>query len=208
MLLQEQDFARYPEILKVALGGPVVEIITSYLGAIPRLDNIDLWVTEPNVDAGGPFGSQLYHLDKPEQHYVSLFVNVFEVTEKNGPLTFLPAQITDQVRRETSYEKIYYHGNGRLSDDELMRHIKPENFVRLTGPSGAGGIVDTSECFHCGSRCAAGRRVVFVMRFMPAHKGTPHASSGLRKFLASPNRVTDLLLGEFGGKDRIGSGLT
>ena len=196
-LLNKADFDTHPEILKIALSRPIVEIMCGYFGTVPRLDRVDLWVTSPNVDGANGFGSQLYHLDKPGQHYTSLFLNVFNVEEENGPLVFLPADKTAMVRRATRYERLYYLGNGRLPDQDLFAHVEPSELIHLNGPSGTGALVDTSECFHCGSRCTAGTRVLFVLSFMPAHKGGtpgfknfPHSSSGTdsltRLFLKAP----------------------
>jgi len=178
-LLQEEDFRNHPEIIEVALSRPILEIACDYFGTVPRLDAIDLWVTPPKTGEGEPFGSQLYHLDKPEQHYVSFFINVFDVEDEHGPFTYLPADKTAIVRRATDYEKLYYLGNGRLPDSALFRHISPDDLIRLTGPTGAGGIVDTSECLHFGSRNRSKTRVVFVLSFILAHKG---GTSNFRKF--------------------------
>jgi len=193
-LLHENDFVDYPEILEIALSRPIMEIMCGYFGTIPRLDDIDLWVTEPNSKDGGDFGSQLFHLDKPDRHYVSLFLNVHDICKENGPLTFLPANATDQVRRKTAYEKCYYLGNGRLSDDLLFQHTDPGKLVQLTGPAGAGGIVDTSECLHCGSRCLTGKRVVFVFRFTLAHKAAIRHATHIAKFYAGSNKYARLFL--------------
>ena len=120
--------------------------MSDYFGAVPRLDYIDLWITQPNLESNQGFSSQLYHLDKPEQTYVTVFLNVFEVWPENGPLTYLPGEITAGVRRATGYERLYYVGNGRLSDDVLHTLVDESELICLTGPAGAGGIVDTSAC--------------------------------------------------------------
>ncbi len=193
-LLEKSDFAAHPEILEIALSRPIVEIMCGYFGTVPRLDCIDLWVTPPDDQGGEAFGSQLFHLDKPEQQYVSLFLNVFDVQTENGPFTYLPGDRTAAVRRATHYEKLYYLGNGRLPDEKLFKFVAPDDIVPLTGPTGAGGIVDTSACLHLGSRNRSRARVVFVMSFMPAHKG---GTPGFRNFdipRRKRDNLTELLL--------------
>lgn len=179
LLLQPEDFAAWPEMLQITLGREVVEIVADYLGAIPRLDNIDLWVTRPNVRPEGPYGSQLFHLDKPDRHYLSIFLNVFDVGAENGPLTFLPAPETATICSQTDYARHYYLDDGRLPDDVVFGAVPQHSVVEFIGPAGSGGMVDTSECLHFGSRCRAGQRVLFVMTFMPAHKP---GTSGSAKF--------------------------
>ena len=188
-LLRDEDFATYAGLLDVATSRPIAEIMADYFGTVPRLDNIDLWVSRPNQSM---VGSQQLHLDKPDRHYVSIFVNVFDVTEKNGPLTFLPADHSTRVRQRTAYEKLYYHGDGRLDDTALLEVSGEENLVRVIGSTGAGAIMDTSECLHFGSRCEAGRRVMFIMTYMLAHKP---GQMRFRHLTAGADRLRSLLLG-------------
>ena len=176
LLLNSGDFDRWPEILEIALGRDLIEIVCDYLGAVPQLDNIDLWVSRPNVRPEGPYGSQLFHLDKPDRHYLSIFLNVFDVGEENGPFSFFPAPETSEICDQTAYVRHYYLGDGRLDDQVVFSASKKENMIGFVGSQGGGGMVDTSKCLHFGSRCEAGQRVLFVISFLPAHK--PGSSGG------------------------------
>jgi hypothetical protein len=176
LLLNAGDFDRWPEILEIALGRDLIEIVSDYLGAVPQLDNIDLWVSRPNVRPEGPYGSQLFHLDKPDRHYLSVFLNVFDVGEENGPFSFFPAPETSDICDQTAYVRHYYLGDGRLDDQAVFSASDKEKMARFVGPQGGGGMVDTSKCLHFGSRCEAGQRVLFVITFLPAHK--PGSSGG------------------------------
>jgi len=167
MVLQDRDVPRYPRLVEAALAPPLVEIATDYLGTVPRLQNVNIWLSTPLDRA---YGSQLFHLDKPDVRLLSLFVNLGEVGPEQGPLTFLPADTSAVVRRATRYERRYYLGDGRLADDELFRHCRREDLVALTGAAGSGGFVDTSNCLHIGSRVEVGERAVLVVRYAPAHK--------------------------------------
>ena len=167
VLLNDEEVAAYPELVEAALCGPLMEIITDYFGAVPRLQNINLWLTTPDDTV---VGSGLFHLDKPDVHFVSVFINVFPVAPENGPLTALPADLSRQVCRKTHYQSLYYNGSGRLPDVKMLPHCCEEDMVSLTGPAGAGGICDTSICLHFGSRCHVGERVTLVFRYAPAHK--------------------------------------
>ncbi len=188
LLLKSGDFDRWPEILEIALGRDLIEIVSDYLGAIPQLDNIDLWVSRPNVRPEGPYGSQQFHLDKPDRHYLSVFLNVFDVGEENGPFSFFPAEETSEICDRTSYFRHYYSDDGRLDDQTVFSAVEREKMAQFVGPQGAGGMVDTSKCLHFGSRCQAGQRVLFVITFLPAHKP---GSSGGEKLAHAAEKFSD-----------------
>lgn len=155
------------EIVDVATSPDVAQIMCGYFGSIPRFDNADIWISRPNA---GNVGSQLFHLDKPDRRYTSIFLNILPVDDSNGPFSMLPKPESDTVRQATEYERIYYHEDGRLPDTKLSELGMADSLVKLTGDSGAGGIVDTSECLHAGSRCESGIRVVMILSYMHAHK--------------------------------------
>jgi hypothetical protein len=167
LLLADEEVSDYPELVEAALCDPLVEMLTDYFGSVPRLQNINLWIATPDE---ANIGSNLFHLDKPDVHFVTVFINVFPVALENGPVTALPADLSHQACLETHYESLYYNGDGRLPDVNILSHCGEENLFRLVGPAGAGAICDTSTCLHYGSRCRSGERVSVVFRYAPAHK--------------------------------------
>ncbi len=167
LLLTDEEVGAYPELVEAALSDSMMEIITDYFGAVPRLQNINLWIATPDE---ANIGSNLFHLDKPDVHFVTVFINVFPVALENGPVTALPADLSHQACLETHYESLYYNGDGRLPDVNMLSHCSEKNLFALIGPEGAGAICDTSTCLHYGSRCRSGERVSVVFRYAPAHK--------------------------------------
>lgn len=168
-LLTAEDFRDYPALMETVLSAPVLDSAIGYFGAVPRLMYLDLWVTRPNLREK-LFSSQLYHLDQPESRILSLFVNVFDVAEENGPFTFMPADVSRRVCRATNYTWIETFGDGRLSDAQVFDHAARADEIALAGGAGNAGFVDTSMCLHAGSRCRTGERVMLVIRFMPAYR--------------------------------------
>jgi hypothetical protein len=166
-LEKPDDFRDYPALMEFALSAPMLEIVCGYYGMVPQLKEIGIWLTPPQTDQ---FSSQLYHLDKPESRLLKLFLNVESNTEDVGPLTLLPANVSKNVRQNTSYEAIYFRGDGRLSDEQVFCHCTPADQVVLAGNAGTGGFADTSNCFHYGSRCRSGERKMVTVAFMLPHK--------------------------------------
>jgi hypothetical protein len=167
-LERPEDFSGRSRLVDFALSAPVIDALCGYYGLVPQLKSIGLWITTPLDKA--TFGSQLYHLDKPEVGIVGLFINVSAVTPKNGPLTAIPADVSRDIVRSTQYAHRYYLSDGRLHDDEMKINGREPETIALAGPPGTGAFVDTSSCLHFGSRCIAGERQMLVFKYMRAHR--------------------------------------
>jgi hypothetical protein len=161
------DYVEYPALMQFAMSDAVMQILGDYYGMVPQMKSLSVWVTPPHDHQ---FSSQLYHLDKPEARIVGLFINVASTEPENGPLTLLPVNVSDKVRKKTDYERLYFHKDGRLPDETVFRHCSAKDQIMLGGPSGTGGFADTSNCFHFGSRCQTGERHMLVVKYMLPHK--------------------------------------
>lgn len=166
-LERAEDYRDYPALVNFVLSDSMLEIVCDYYGLVPQLKEIGVWLTPPQTDR---FSSQLFHLDKPESQLLKLFININDNSEDSGPLTLLPANVSNIVRRKTGYEAIYFRGDGRLKDEDIFSHCSTADQVSLGGEAGSGGFADTSNCFHFGSRCKAGERKMLAVSFMLPHK--------------------------------------
>jgi len=162
-----EDFVKHPALIEFALSDALLQMATDYYGQVPQIKEVGIWLTPPQTHQ---FSSQLYHLDKPEGRLLKLFMNVVEHDASNGPLTLLPANISDKVRRATNYEAIYYRKDGRITDERVFSVCSPQDQVILGGAAGTGVIADTSNCLHFGSRTAAGERKMLTVAFLLPHK--------------------------------------
>lgn len=169
---------KHPMILDFILSDAVLDAVIGYFGAVPRLAYTDMWLTLPNTKTSN-YNSQLAHLDKPEVSILTLFLALSDIKKENGPFTFLPADLSEDIVRATNYRYSYYSSEGeekaevggRIPDDALVKFESSAKEVAVDGPKGAAAFVDTSRCVHFGSRCEIGERLMFVARFMPAHRG-------------------------------------
>ncbi len=112
-----EDFVDYPELMEFALSDAVLQIVSGYYGLVPQIKEIGIWLTPPQEHQ---FSSQLFHLDKPESQLVKLFLNIDPTEDDGGPLTFLPSNVSSKVREKTTYEAIYFRGDGRLKDETVF----------------------------------------------------------------------------------------
>ena len=143
------DLERNPE-----LGRAILE----YLGGTATLRSLDLlrstWSSHPT------YSSQLYHLDGDATPQVKVMVFCSDVTMESGPLTVLDADISKRIQKQLGYKT-----TRRLTDEQVL----PAVGTPLLGPAGTVALVDTSRCFHYGSRVVQGaERLVAVYQWVRA----------------------------------------
>ena len=135
-------------IVRFALRDEVLSAVSRYLGVVPFLSAISVFHSD--TTAGDPTSSQLYHCDGDDVTQVKVFVYCSDVDMRSGPLTLLDANTTRAVQMRTRYEF-----RNRLTDDEVRKAVATATDRPILGPSGTTAFVDTSRCFHFGSRVAA-----------------------------------------------------
>ena len=162
-LLQEErvlvDFALHERILNT---------VTRYLGQLPVLRRVGLLLSRSPLALED---SALLHKDPEDLEQVKLFLNIFTVSNQEGPFTFLPANVSRQVLQGIHATDRGPRRHRRYTDTEALRFCRPADFIRLTGPPGSAVLVDTSRCLHFGSRVDAGHfRLVYYAQFCRFHQ--------------------------------------
>jgi hypothetical protein len=161
-LAEMDDLTLESPLMKFALRRDVVATAAHYLGVVPILQYANVMYS--SHAAAEPAKSQLHHCDSDEAEQVKVFVLCAEVTPRTGPLTFIPASLSQEIRDRVDYEY-----NTRLTD-QRVRDVLGNRLteVALTGPPGTTAFVDTSRCFHYGSRFADpnARRVLVMLQYV------------------------------------------
>jgi hypothetical protein len=152
--------------MRLVLDETVVAPVASYLGMVPVLHAIDLWYSFHRAEA--PVRSQRWHLDSGDTTQVKVWVHCSDVDEASGPLTVIDAATSDEVAERLAYD----FGEGHRVADDQVEELAGPAVTRLEGAAGTVHFVDTSRCFHMGSRVAPGGtpRRVFVAQYL-----TPYA---------------------------------
>jgi hypothetical protein len=148
---------RYTDIMRAAVARPLLDAVTEYLGEVPILGNVTIMVSVPN---NSQVGSQLYHLDFADEKQVKLFIYVDEVTLDNGPFTFTPISVTNELIKAYSYDR------GRLTIDEVEKAVGANKEIQVTGPAGTALLCDTSRCLHYGSNRNKTTRIVLLIQYV------------------------------------------
>ena len=100
--------------------------------------------------------------DETEQ--MKVFVLCDEVTPESGPLTFRPAAPSETLRGKAAYKY-----NTRLTDTQVRELLGAAAApTAILGPAGTTAFLDTSRCFHFGSRCAdaSTHRLVVMLQYV------------------------------------------
>jgi hypothetical protein len=147
--LPEEALALGSPYLDFALSERVVGPVAAYLGVVPVLTDVDVWYSAHHPKA--PKSSQLWHLDHADTAQIKVWVHVDGIDEPSGPLTVLDAAASGELAEANDYD---FGDSYRLADDA----VPLEQCVALVGPAGTVDFVDTSRCFHFGSRVAADGR--------------------------------------------------
>ena len=157
-VLDEKWLDEHPELLDFVISDPVALAVTGYLGTIPLLRGMGIYVSPRNDTS---VSSQMFHTDYDDFQQVKCFINIVDVQESDGPFTFVPADTSTMIRAELG------HGwrDRRLTDEEVLRYCSPADILKLIGLAGSGGMVDTSRCLHFGSRARTAPRVVFMFQY-------------------------------------------
>jgi hypothetical protein len=159
-LLKTGDLFNHLEFLEVALNPVFYGAVTKYLGQVPRLVSMSVWLSPPNQTA---VRSQLYHYDHKDTRQAKIFINLNDVTAECGPLHFLPVTSSKRVEKAVGYSQ------GRYTDEEVYGAVSASEAIAAVGGVGRGYIVDTARCLHYGSRENTKERLVMMVNFARAN---------------------------------------
>jgi hypothetical protein len=159
-ILEPDGAFRYPSLTDFAACSEVVSAVAPAFGYIPHLSsNVPRGVrlqessTVHDPTPTGPWrASQLWHLDYHTFPTVYVITLIRDVTEDSGPLCWISASASRRVA-----EAYDYRSRGapyRITDEQFFAVVEPSEVLKLTGPPGTTLFIDSSVCFHMGSRNA------------------------------------------------------
>jgi hypothetical protein len=157
-LLFPGDLEKYPSYLDFITSSELLAVVMDYLGTVPRLSRAQppgVRFMESNLALDeephlAPRASQLYHIDFYDSPQVYILVALEEITPECGPWTFLPASVTDRIATQIGYREAGY--GYRVKDEAIRPLIRKGEEIAFTVPKGGVLFIDSSRCFHFGSR--------------------------------------------------------
>jgi hypothetical protein len=152
-----EDLERYPSFLDFATSSDVLSVVGHYLQSIPALSTTippGIRFVESNAafddQPDKPRDTQLYHIDYYSLPNVYILVLLRDTTPEHGPWTFLPRGISQKARRALNY---WSRQRGyRVSDEDIYSIVDRKEAIKFCYPRGTVLFIESSGCFHYGSR--------------------------------------------------------
>lgn len=176
-LYKDGDLDRNPAFLDFVLSSEVLATVAHHMGCAPILSRDSppgVRIMESNqAYSSEPIGvytaSQLYHLDLHDRPVVYVIVLLKDTTLDSGPWHFLPASVSQRARRLLRYQQ--KNEPYRISDERMYSVVDPEEAVVFTGKAGDVLFIESSSCFHFGSRDAVVPRYQLMYAFTTPCRG-------------------------------------
>ncbi len=157
-ILPANALERCPSILDFATSSEVMAAVSDYFGYVPHLSGalprgVRLMESSVRFDPSprGPWrSSQLWHLDYHSSPTLYVIVLLRDVGPGNGPLHYLPRSLSDRAASALDYGS--RRSPYRVGDEAMDSAIGPGQARRLCGAAGTVLFIDSSACFHFGSR--------------------------------------------------------
>lgn len=154
---------RHEKLLRLATSKEIVAPIAKYFGTMPVLGAISIWYSANNGDEISR--SQLYHLDGEDIKQIKCFIPIEEVTEDSGPLTLIPANQSHEIYQNLYKRKAISRRNEKLEDSVVYGEGIVSAGIPLIGKPASLLYVDTSRCYHFGSRPGGKSRLIINLHY-------------------------------------------
>jgi hypothetical protein len=149
-IVEQRELGRGDAIMRLALREDVLNAVSAYLGTAPLLTNLNVYLSRASDRE--LMSSQLFHCDADDTRQIKVFVLCSHVDDASGPLMIMDAEHSRELRR-----KVRYSYRDRVTDEQARAALEGEvELVGVTGEPGTVVFVDTSRCFHYGSRVEGG----------------------------------------------------
>jgi hypothetical protein len=157
-ILPERSWERYASILDFASSPEVLAPIARHAGYVPHLSGsqppgVRLMESSTKFDPqpDGPWrASQLWHLDYHAYPLIYVTVALRDIGPEDGPLHFLGQATSRRVAGALGYRS--RRAPYRVTDEVMDEHIEAQEVMRFTASAGTVLFIDSSSCFHLGSR--------------------------------------------------------
>ena len=149
--------------LKFLFQNNLIDTISSYLGRYFTLNGAYIFYSKNEIFEHGR--SQELHLDGDALKQLKIFVHLSDVDLNSGPLNVMPRNTSKILFSNFREQHLIKTRSTKISDDKVQKNIL-EKISPLIGKKGTINIVDTSNCYHYGSRPGNHERVVLLFQFV------------------------------------------
>ncbi len=166
-ILDEEDLLKDKKLIDFATSEQILMPIAKYLGTAPVLHGVSMWRSKLKdkhaVNVGDFDGAPFFHMDALDTKCIRLFIYLSDVNDDTGPLVYIPKKLSKKLAIESGYI------GGSMPDKKVFKHIRPEDVIIKTGKSGTMYTVDSTNCFHLGSRTLKNERAILHFSYASYH---------------------------------------
>ncbi len=146
------------------IADPFIDIATKYLGTLPILTSFSM-LYSANISEE-LVGSKLLHRDGEDFKQLKIFIPIEEVQKENGPLHVINKDESKKLYENLIKQKKIYRRNQTI-DDKSLEELKL-NIYKILMNNKQCALVDTSVCYHYGSRKSLKPRKLLALQFTTA----------------------------------------
>lgn len=167
------DCEKFPSFLDFAMSSDLIATVAQYLQCIPALSTTlpsGIRFIESNAafddQPDEPHDSQLWHIDYYSLPNVYVLVALQDITHDHGPWTFIPRTASQRIKEQLGYWES--REGYRVSDEDFYAVADPGDVIEFACPRGAVLFIESSGCFHYGSRNAVKPRFQLMLGYTGA----------------------------------------
>jgi len=202
-LFKRSDLTECPAFLDFATSSEIVSVIADSMLCVPRLSTSHpsgVRLVESNEaynDRPGLYrDSQLYHIDYYSMPNLYVIVLLRDTTLQSGPWHFLPRSVSQRAKRELGYWQKGKWGY-RVPDEEMYKVVDRDEVLTFDYPRGSVLFIESSGCFHFGSRDAVVPRYQVMYAYTGACRTDFKELFSLQRYPIRPadSRLRKMVLG-------------
>tara|TARA_B110000027_G_C16095451_1_gene290575 strand:+ start:254 stop:1159 length:906 start_codon:yes stop_codon:yes gene_type:complete len=152
--------------LKFLFENKLLNRIISYIGHDIILSRIQIMFSENKVFEPGR--SQNFHMDGDDSKQIKVFFHLSDIDLESGPLNIISKSNSRMLYNEIKQNRLIKKKTKRLSDEEVAKYLDKDQISTMTGNKGTTYLIDTSNCYHFGSRPGKKVRYILMYQFLPS----------------------------------------
>lgn len=154
-----------PKIIKPFIDERILNTVKNYFGYFPIISSIRLLYSPLPMPGLGLKMSQYWHHDPEGYNQLKCFINLKKVDNDNGPFFFLPQGISNKLRYENKdkHSGYVFRDLTRIEDSYVESSLSYAQ--SNAGDTRDSILVDTSQCFHMGSRTKSKTRYLLYCSY-------------------------------------------
>jgi len=162
--IREKDNQLY---LSILFENNLLDLVKSYLGDYCTLQNVMFMHSENNSFEANR--SQQLHIDGDVADQIKIFIHLSDVDNNSGPLCGFSKNDSKIIFKNAMNKKYLNYISAKLSDEMIDQKIFDDRLVKFTGSKKTATLLDTSRCFHYGSRPGAKPRYILMYQFLKSY---------------------------------------